>query len=109
MNSEIDTTVEQGVFELFCEHTLATDHRKRIVLNVTRCLDDLDVNVELRIQTLQTRARLFSLPQSEFRTARTYDQRARHRRSLLERIFRKIGRVRLARLIKTTHLADDRM
>src|SRR5690349_4566895 len=81
MNCHIDPPIEQRVFKLLREHTLPTDHRKRIVLHVTRGLDDLDVNVELRIKRLQTRACLFSLPQSEFGTARADDQWARHPQS----------------------------
>src|SRR5215213_3239024 len=111
MNGDVDAAVEQRVFELFGEHSLAANHGERIVLYVAGGFNDLDLNVDLRIQKAQARARLFSLPQCEFGTARTDDEGSRHRRSVLQvkTIFGEAGGVRLARFVKTTHLVDDRM
>src|SRR5215204_4274662 len=110
MDCHIDAPIEQCIFELFGEHSLAADHREWIVLHVTCGLNDFDTNIDLRIQEPQALARLFSLPECEFGTARADDERARHR-SLLETrwIFGKVGGVRFAGLVKATHLADDRM
>src|SRR5215216_5895966 len=78
MNCNVDAMVQKRVFQLFRKHTFASDHRQRIALNIASRLDDLDVDLDPRIQQFQTLTRLFSLPQREFRTTGTDYERASH-------------------------------
>ena len=66
MNREIDPSVEQRIFQLLCEHAFPADHRQGIRLHVAGCLNDLDANVDFRIQCQQAGFGLFGLPQGEF-------------------------------------------
>src|ERR1051326_9156670 len=107
MNGNIDATIEQRIFELLREDTLASNHRQGIALHVASCFYNFNASIE----TSQAIARVFSLPECEFRTARTDDELSRHWSLLLEskRIFRQLHCFGLAGLVEATHLVENGM
>src|SRR5215207_2736247 len=74
MNCDVDATIEQRIFKLFSKNALASDHRQGIALHIASSFYDFNTNVEAD----QAVARLFSLPECEFRTARTDYELSRH-------------------------------
>src|SRR5687767_11551373 len=78
MNCDIDTPVQQRLFQFFRKHTHTADYGERITFHIACSLDDFDVDLELRVELQQAFSSLFCLPQCEFGTAGADDERASH-------------------------------
>jgi len=54
MDGHIDATAQEGVFELFCKHTLAADYRQWILpIPVAGSKYDFELNLDAEVQAVQ--------------------------------------------------------